>query len=94
MRPIALVAKPRTARELLRRHLREEGMTISGDLARAWGVRQEYARKAMTRTCHALPAARIEAAIVLLRLDEFDANELRRAAAWDAGYRWDASLTL
>lgn len=93
-RPLVSPAAPRTARELLRRHLREEGLTISGDLARAWGVTDDNARKAMTRTRWPLAAARIEQAIALLRLDEFDAQELRLAAARDAGWRLDLALVL
>lgn len=84
----------RTARDLLRRHLREEGLTISRDLARAWGIRGDNARQTMTRTHWPLSVRRIELAIALLQLDEFDAQELRLAAARDAGWRLDPALLL
>lgn len=81
-------ANPRTLRDLIRRHLREEGKTISGDLARAWDVKPNSASRRMFRNVQMLPE-HVEAVIVLLNLDEFDAHELRMQGAIESGWRVD-----
>lgn len=91
-RKITVQKNPKDVRAILRRHLREEGKTIGGDLSKAWGMtansahRRFYAEGSKRRT-RALTPQMIDAAIEMLRLDEFDAQELRLQGAIEAGWR-------
>lgn len=75
----------RTARDLLRRHLREEGREMRA-LAGPWNVKPETVK---TIFQHSRPLAPqlIDAAIEFFKLDEFDALELRLQGAIEAGWQ-------
>jgi hypothetical protein len=78
----------RRARDLIRRHLREEGCNL-GALAQPWKVKRETVKTIMH---HGRPLSpqHIDAVIEFLKLDEFDALELRLLGAIDAGWQLDA----
>lgn len=91
-RPIVVVSRPKTVRDLIRRHLKEEGKTVEHDLARFWNIRPHSAHRRMYDQARKLTPAYIEAVIDGLRLDEFDANELRLFGARDAGWNYNPKL--
>lgn len=80
----------RTTRDLIRRHLREEGVHMR-DIAPWWDVKPETVKTIMH---HGRPLSPqyIDAVIEGLQLDEFDANELRVLGAIEAG--WNINLKL
>ena len=90
-RPITLTpGQPRTARAIIREHLRFAKLDIHNDLSAILGVSKQYAGCLMRRHRYAIVPERIEQVITALQLDEFDANELRLVAAREAGWEIDA----
>lgn len=85
-RKITVKKNPITVRDLIRRHLREEGALINPHLAEAWNMHPTSAYRRMYET-RSLTPAHIDAVINLLHLDEFDARELHTLGAIEAG--WD-----
>lgn len=85
-RKIEVEKNPKTARALIRRHLREDGLTIANDLAPAWDMHRNSAYKLMYDT-RPLRPGHIEALVELCKLDEFDAQELYVHAAIEAGWK-------
>lgn len=83
-RKIKVEKRPKDVRAILRRHLREEGKTIS-QLADVWDmhVNSVYRRFYDSRP---FPVQFVETAINFLKLDDFDANELRWHGAREAGW--------
>jgi hypothetical protein len=75
----------RTARDLIRRHLREEGHELRS-LAAPLNVKPESVKTIMH---HGRPLApqHVDAIIEYLKLDEFDALELRLQGAIEAGWQ-------
>lgn len=92
-RKLAPKSPQRTARNIIREHLRYERGTITHTLTRIWGVTYSGAEKLM-RSEHPLVAARLQQFAEAMKLDEFDTNELYLAGARDAGYRIDPELLL
>lgn len=90
-RKIAVKKLPVTTRDLLRRHLREEGKRIVPELAQAWGMHGNSAYRRMYDPRPFTPQM-IDAAAEMLRLDAFDHNELRKRAAHEAGWQIDYNL--
>ncbi len=82
-----------SARDMIRRYCREQGMRLAG-LAPAWKCKTFSVWRAFGRTTHPLQPYQIEGAIVVLQLDEFDANDLRLRAAREAGWKIDVSMLL
>lgn len=82
-----------TAREIIRRHLHEAGMQVQ-DLAPVWGIKRFSVWRVFNRTTQRLLPDQVEGVIGHLRLDDFDANELRLAAAREAGYPIDPAFLL
>ena len=80
--------KGMTARDIIRRHLRLERLTIKGDLSRVLSLKPQSAASLMTKKFPLTPH-HIEAIVRGLKLDDFDAYELRRQAAIEAGWRID-----
>lgn len=80
--------KGMTARDIIRRHLRLERLTIKGDLSRVLSLKPQSTASLMTKKFPLTPH-HIEAIIRGLKLDDFDAYELRRQAAIEAGWRID-----
>jgi len=78
---------------MLRRYCREHGKPLSC-LAAAWNCKVFSVWRAFARTTRPLLPHQVEAAIVLLRLDDFDANDLRLRAAREAGWKIDVSMLL
>lgn len=91
-RPMVIAKDARTVRELLRRHLREEGMRLM-DLAPAWG-RSAHTVYSLFAVDRPLAPEHLEASIQALGLDEFDANELRLQGAREAGWQIDPTFLL
>jgi hypothetical protein len=79
---------PRTLHDMVRRHLKEEGKTIWGDCARAWGCLPHTASRRFFGGYMFSPW-HLEQIITMLNLDEFDALELRRQGAREAGWMID-----
>ena len=92
-RKIAVKKLPVTTRDLLRRHLHEEGKRIVPELATAWNMHPNSTYRRMYDPRPFTPQM-IDAAAEMLRLDAFDANELRKRAAYEAGWRINYSLDL
>lgn len=74
-----------TAREIIRRHLHEAGKPLLS-LTEVWGCKEVSVWRVFQRTGRHLQPHHVEGAIKALELDDFDANELRLAAAREAGY--------
>lgn len=85
-RKITVKKLPVTVRDLLRRHLREERLQIVPHLAAAWDMHPTSAYRRMYSKNPFTPQM-VDAAIELLRLDEFDANELRVRGAIESGWQ-------
>ncbi|AHB12038.1 hypothetical protein Sano_18 [Xylella phage Sano] len=86
-RKITVKKNPKTTRDIMRRHLREEGKRIV-DLCDVWDMhpnsayRRFYDKRPMTPQM-------IDAFVTLLKLDHEDASELRLFAAIEAGWQLD-----
>lgn len=86
-RKITVKKNPKTARDIMRRHLREEGKRIV-DLCAVWDMhptsayRRFYDKRPMTPQM-------IDGFVELLKLDHDDASELRLFAAIEAGWQLD-----
>lgn len=91
-RPIRVPLGQNTVRALLRRHLKEEGRRMQ-DLADAWGCTKGNVYDYFWSRRPFSPS-HIEASIVLLGLDEFDAAELRLIAARESGWNIDGKYLL
>ncbi len=91
-RPIRVPLGKTTARQILRRHLAEEGKRMQ-DLAGPWQCRRQTVYDIFS-DARAISPAHIDAAITWLRLDDFDANELRLVAAREAGWNIDPRFIL
>ena len=78
-RRIQAVRGVRTARDLMRRHMREEGKRII-DLCPVWNMHENSVYRRFYEARPFTPQM-IEGFIELLKLDEFDAYELRLQAA-------------
>lgn len=91
-RPIRVPRDVNSVRAMLRRHLREEGHRMQ-DLAEAWGCKPG---NVYDYFCEDRPFSpqHIEACIAFLKLDEFDAAELRLQGAREAGWKIDAKYLL
>lgn len=84
-RPLKADSNPRSARSILRRHLRQSGFTISGSLAKWWNIHPTSAYRLMYSKRKLAPQY-ILAAIKGLKLDDFDAQDLILQAAREAGW--------
>ncbi|KAF1016230.1 MAG: hypothetical protein GAK31_01719 [Stenotrophomonas maltophilia] len=82
-----------TARDMLHRHLHEAGLGLAA-LAPAWGCKPFSVWRVFQRAQRHLQPQHVEGAIAVLRLDEFDANDLRLRAAREAGWRIDPNFIL
>lgn len=84
-RRIKVPRSVRTARDLIRRHLREEGRELRS-LAGPFNVTPATV-KAIMHHGRPLSPQHIDAVIEHLNLDEFDATELRLQGAIEAGWQ-------
>lgn len=82
-----------SVRDMIRRYCREHGMRLTC-LAPAWNCKPFSVWRAFGRTTRPLLPHQVEAAIVVLQLDDFDANDLRLRAAREAGWKIDVSMLL
>jgi len=86
-RKIKVKKNPKTVRDIMRRHLREEGKRIS-DVSAPWNMhvnsayRRFYDKRPMTPQM-------IDSFIEFLHLDQEDATELRLYAAIECGWQLD-----
>lgn len=85
-RKLTVVKRPKSTRDLIRRHLREEGKTIGRHLAAWWDMHPNSAYRRMYDKRRPFTPAYIEAVVEGLQLDDFDANELRVLGAIEAGW--------
>ena len=76
----------KTVRSIIREHLRYAGLTIKHDLARMLGITPVGAASLMTKK-HPLAPQHIDVFIEAMKLDEFDALELRLRGAIEAGWQ-------
>ena len=84
-RTITVEPNPKTTRALLRRHLKEERKRII-DLSPVWGMHDNSTYRRFYDARPFTPQM-IDSAITYLRLDDFDAHELRRLGAIEAGWQ-------
>lgn len=78
----------KTVRDMLRRHLKEEGRT-QGSLATVWDMKPDTVKRMFWDRKRPFAPQHIDAFIEALKLDEFDAMELRWQAAIEAGWQLD-----
>lgn len=83
-RPISVPKTVRSARDLIRQHLREEGYPLQ-ILADWWNVKRESAYRYMNKG-HCFSQAHINIVCEKLRLDREDTLELNHLAAREAGW--------
>lgn len=86
-RKITVKKNPKTVRDIMRRHLREEGKRII-DLCPAWNMHENSAYRRFYDTRPMTPQM-IDSFAELLKLDSEDTNELRLFAAIEAGWQLD-----
>ena len=84
-RKIEVEKHPKTVRALMRRHLREEGKLII-DLCPIWDMHENSVYRRFYDKRPYSPQY-IESFIEFLKLDEFDATELRLLGAIEAGWK-------
>lgn len=84
-----MAANVKTARDLIRRHLRDRGLTIANSLAVWWNMHHNSAYRRMYDKKRPLTPSYVEAVIDGLKLDQLDAHRLRLAAAREAGWLLD-----
>jgi len=84
-RRIKVPTMVRTVRDLLRRHLREEGRELRS-LAAPWNV-QPATVKTIFHQSRPLSPQYVDAAIEFLKLDDFDALEIRLQGAIKSGWQ-------
>lgn len=85
-RRLAVPSNPKTTRALIRRHLALDKKTITHDLSAILGMREQSAKALMTKQFPLAPQ-HIDRIIDGLKLDDFDAYELRLAGAIEAGWQ-------
>lgn len=85
-RKIVVPKTIKTTRDMIRQHLREEGMGYA-ELSEAWSLKLPAYSKHRLWLKNPLSPGHIEAFIALVKLDEFDALELRLQAAIEAGWQ-------
>ena len=79
----------RTVRDMIRKHLYDNRIA-QGDLGVVWNVRPATVKTIMMRKApRPMSSQYIDAFIEFLKLDDFDATELHRQAAREAGYKID-----
>lgn len=86
-RKITVKKNPKTTRDIMRRHLREEGKRIV-DLCEVWDMHPSSAYRRFYDKRPMKPQM-IDAFIELLKLDHEDATELRLFAAIESGWQLD-----
>jgi hypothetical protein len=91
-RPIRVPRSCNSVRTVIRRHLAEEGLRMQ-DLAGPWQCKRTTVYGMF---CDNRPFSppHIDAVIEFLRLDEFDAAELRLLGAREAGWNLDTKYLL
>lgn len=77
---------PRTARDMIREHLRCEKKTLA-HFAEMLGQTPASTRKLMSKTGRTLSPQYIDIFIEHMKLDEFDAYDLRLQGAVEAGWQ-------
>ena len=90
-RPLVYPKDPKTPRDLMRRHLREEGKRQK-DFAAHLDVGHSAVTDYFCRKGRAMPPGIIDAFIEWLELDEFDALELRIRGAMATGWQIGGAL--
>lgn len=86
-RRIKVPKRVKTCRDLIRRHIREEGKTIEHDLSKAWQVHPHTAYRILYDKKRSIGPAYIDAFVAHFQLDDFDAHELRLLGAIEAGWQ-------
>ena len=84
---------PKTARAIIRRQLALDRKTITYDLSAMLGISQSGAKSLMVKSFPLAPQ-HIDRIIDEMKLDEFDAYELRFQAALEAGWQLNKGAKL
>ena len=82
----------RTLRDMIRKHLYDSRVT-QGSLSAAWHCKPETVKTIMARRkARPMSSQYIDAFVEFLKLDDFDATELHRQGAREAGYKIDGPM--
>lgn len=90
-RRIKVPRSVKTVRDLMRRHLREGGVDMK-DLAKPFDVHVSTVKRMFWERSRPLAPQHIDAFVEFMKLDEFDAQELRWYGAREAGWQLDKDL--
>lgn len=93
-RKLSVELGPRTVKRMIKEHLRYARKTITHDLAKMWNMHHNSAFRLMYHKQRPLKPEYIEAVIAGLKLDEFDANEMRLQGALESGWKIDIKFLL
>ena len=88
---LVVLPTKKTVRNLIREHLAFERKTIKQDFSRMLGIAEQSAASMMTKT-YPLAPQHIDAFIEGMKLDEWDANELRLQGAIESGWQINVKL--
>lgn len=88
-RAIKVAPNPKTTRDLIRKHLRDRGLTIANSLALWWDMHPTSAYRRMYCKRRPLTPGYVEAVIENLKLDQLDAHRMRLFAAVENGWQLD-----
>lgn len=91
-RPIVYPEKVKTARDLMRRHLREEGLLIKDFSLHMGFSKVSTMYDYFYRVSRPLPVQIIEGFIEFVKLDKWDAQQLRWHGALESGWQLDQKL--
>lgn len=81
----------KTTRDIMRRHLFEGGVDMK-DLAEPLDMQPSTVKRLFWERTRPLAPQHIDAFVEFMRLDEFDAQELRWQGAIEAGWQLDKAL--
>lgn len=87
-RRITVEHTPKSVRALMRRHLREEGKRLI-DLCPVWDMHENSLYRLFYKKSRPMAPQHVDAFIEFMKLDEFDAQDLRLQGAKEAGWRID-----
>lgn len=86
-RPLVIPKYVRSLRDLMRRHLREEKKTVKAFSAFVGYATPNTMYDYFYRVKRPIPPAIVDALIDFLKLDEFDADEIRLCGAIESGWQ-------
>ena len=90
-RPLVYPKNPKAVRDIMRRHMREEGK-LQKDFSKYLDISYSAVTDYFYRKNRPMPPGLVDAFIEWLELDEFDALELRIRGAQEAGWQIERAL--